>query len=194
MPLNLANSHIANLISAGADAMTNMFEVEFYPPGANVGKGSRLKIRTKGFTPPAPVQKKYDVHWKTVSVTKPATKIELDRSLEFEIRIDADYEVYKTVLDWQAQTSVAAGGFAANAPASYGKIVVKALATPIEDVNSAGAIQDGIAEANALVWTFEDVWVESITSPTYDTEDANAATCTVKFIYGKYKDPQAALY
>jgi hypothetical protein len=187
--LDLANSHIANLISAGADAMTNMFEVEFYPP--NRVNGSILKIRTKGFTPPAPTQKKYDVHWKTVSIPRPATKIELDRSLEFEIRIDSEYAVYEMLLDWQSETSAAAAGFAANGVSNLGKIVVKALKTAIEDPSDTGALGDLPANSvDTLTWVFEDVWIEGITPPTYDTEDANAATCTAKFAYGKYSDPQ----
>lgn len=186
--MDLANSHISNLISAGADAMTNMFEVEFYPPG---GDGSKLKIRTKGFTPPAPTQKSYDVHWKTVSLKKPATKIELDRTLEFEIRIDSEYLVYSTLLEWLSSTSMGAAGFAANAPTDLGKIVVKVLKAPIESVDSPGVIGD-TPTANALVWTFEDVWVESITPSAYDAEDANAVSVTAKFNYGKYSDPQVA--
>ncbi len=187
--LDLANSHIATLISAGADAMTNMFEVEFYPPH-NVN-ASMLKIRTKGFTPPAPTQKKYDVHWKTVSVAKPATKIELDRTLEFEIRIDSEYDVYKLLLDWQSKTSAAAAGFAANRVNDLGKIVVKVLSTAIEDPTDTGALEALPASSlDTLTWVFEDVWIEGITPPTYDTEDANAATCTAKFAYGKYSDPQ----
>ena len=95
------------------------------------------------------------------------------------------------LLDWQSETSAAAAGFAANGVSNLGKIVVKALKTAIEDPSDTGAL--GALPANSrdtLTWVSKDVWIEGITPPTYDTEDANAATCTAKFAYGKYSDPQ----
>lgn len=195
MAINFSNNYIANLISAGADAMTNLYEVEFYPPtSVSEAVRNQLKIRTKSFTPPSPSQKKYDVHWKTVSIPKLAPKIELDRSLEFEFRIDAHYDVLMAILEWQSISSVASLGYAANSPESFGKIIVRALATPITNIDSEGATADGIADENALVWQFEDVAVENVNIAQYSTEDANPGSVTCKFIYGKYIDPQGALF
>lgn len=182
------NSHIATLISAGADAMTNMFEVLFTPPGSIAGEN--LRVRTKGFTPPSPTQSSYDVHWKTISIKKPATKIELDRVLDFEIRIDANYDVYKALLAWQALSSASAAGYAANAPELAGRIEVRALSTPITSTMSAGALEDDITAADSLTWIFEDVWIENIAPSAYSAEDAAPVTVTAKFRYGKYSDPQ----
>jgi len=184
----LNNSHIATLVGAGADAMSNMFEVGFIPPlGVTVSEES-LKIRTKAFSPPAPKQATYDVHWKTVSVPKVATKIELDRTLEFEIRLDAYYNVYMSLLQWQSYTMQSSDGFASNNPAALGTIKVKALGTPITDITSEGA-KDFLSETGALVWKFEDVAIINISLSQYDTETANPVMATVTFIYGNYTGP-----
>lgn len=191
----LADTHIATLLSAGADAMSNMYEVEFIPPaGVYSDMGPALKIRTKAFTPPAPKQKDYDVHWKTVSAKRPATKIELDRTLEFEIRIDSYYNVYKCLLEWQAYTSIASAGYAANgfAAGGTGKIIVRALDTPITGVGSAGALTD-VPSNTDIKWVFEDVWLPELTPPSYNTEDAEALMTTAKCVYGNYEDPQSVV-
>lgn len=188
----LSETHITTLLGAGADAMTNMYEVEFIPPpGLYSDQGPALKIRTKAFTPPAPKQKDYDVHWKTVSAKRPATKIELDRTLEFEIRVDAYYDVYKCLLEWQSYTSIASVGYAANGlDYATGKIIVRALDTPIRGIGSAGALGD-VPSNTDIKWVFEDVWLPEMTPPAYSTEDADAASVTPKFIYGNYEDPQS---
>lgn len=181
------SSHIATLIDAGADAMTNMFEVGFSFKNATTAQLDKMKIRVKGFTPPAPSQSTYDVHWKTVSIKKASTKIELDRTLEFEIRIDAYYQVYKELLKWHAQTMDATTGYAANDAKTGGIITVKALTSPIENVNSAGnaELTTGVAPA-VMTWQFTDVWISSITSPTYGTDSAEPGMASVKFVYGNY--------
>lgn len=190
----LSETHITTLLSAGADAMSNMYEVEFIPPpGVYSDQGPALKIRTKAFTPPAPKQKDYDVHWKTVSAKRPATKIELDRTLEFEIRVDAFYNVYKCLLEWEGYTSVAAAGYAANGlDYATGKIVVRALDTPIVGMGSAGALSD-IPSNTDIKWVFEDVWIPEVTPPSYNAEDAEALTVTAKCVYGNYEDPQSVV-
>lgn len=187
----LSETHISTLISAGADAMSNMYEVEFIPPaGFYSDIAPKLKIRTKSFTPPAPKQKDYDVHWKTVSVKRPATKIELERTLEFEIRVDSNYNVYKCLLEWQSYTSIASVGFAANSlKYATGKIIVRALDTTITGLASDGAVSD-IPSDTSMKWVFEDVWLPEITPPQFTTEDAEAQVAVAKFNYGNYEDPQ----
>jgi len=183
---------INSLIGAGADAMSNMYEVEFYPPaGFAYSSETQMKVRVKGFSPPAPEQLTYDVNWKSVSIKQGATKITLDRSLSFEFRLDANYGIYKDLLSWQAMTMDAAAGYAANDGYKRGKIIVRALSTPIQDASYQGGTEDfnWSFQQNFSIWYFEDVWITGITPPTYSTDDASALTVTAKFAYGNYKDP-----
>jgi hypothetical protein len=190
----ISDTHITTLLGAGADAMTNMYEVEFIPPaGMYSDQGPALKIRTKGFTPPEPKQKEYEVHYKTTSAKKTATKIELERTLEFEIRVDAYYDVYKCLLEWQSYSMIASVGYAGNDTRyGTGKIIVKALDNPIVGIGSRGAVGD-ISTETTVKWVFEDVYLPDMTPPAYTSEDAEAATVTAKFTFGNYIDPQTIL-
>jgi hypothetical protein len=194
---SLTNSHISTLIGAGADAMSNMFEVTFSPPGSPAGIDDDMRIRVKSFTPPAPTHATYDVHWKTVSRKMPAAKIELDREVEFEIRIDAYYAVYKRLLQWQALTAIPAHGYASNSVPTGGSITVSALSTPIVGADSAGAEDNNglvqTARQNGMQWVFEDAWITNITPPAYNADESSPVSVTVKFAYGKYKDPQTSV-
>lgn len=199
-------THVNTLISAGADAMTNMFEVHFtlpsglftpVPPQAGIASqrvsgesmATSLMVRTDGFTPPTPSQVTYTNHWKTVSVDRPATKINLDRTFSITFRVDAYYSVYKTLLRWQSKTMQVSDGFASNSLAStnLGTVEVKAAEGLVDSLSD---VDDNTALSTETSWKFEDAWIESITPPTYGTSSADPAKVTAKFRFGKYTDPQ----
>lgn len=196
-------THVNTLISAGADAMTNMFEVHFTLPtglfgaaGTSAVRGASessaaesFMVRADGFTPPTPSQVTYTNHWKTVSVDRPATKINLDRTFSITFRVDAYYVVYKDLLRWQAKTMQVSDGFASNvlASADLGTVEVKAAESPVTRLSD---VDDNVAFSTETSWKFEDAWIESITPPTYGTSSADPAKVTAKFRFGKYTDPQ----
>lgn len=179
---------IQSLINAGADAMSNMYEVIFYPPNPLTPNDQDwLKIRVKGFTPPNPEHLTYDVNWKAISIKRPATKITLDRTLEFEFRLDANYRVYQGLLTWQKYTSDATAGYADNEISGGGTIKVRALKVPVTSAFDGTA--DEIAAGDAAIWEFKDVWITKVTPPTYATDDATALTVSATFAYGEYSGP-----
>lgn len=188
--------YISTLINAGADAMTNMYEVKFtLPPNLrDVADGDvqSLTIRTDGFTPPTPAQAKYPVHWKTVSIDRPSSKINLSRAFPITFRVDAYYRLYKLLLAWHAMTSNPSTGFASNyiGTGNTGIVEVKALDKAMTaDIDGA----DGIAEST-VGWKYYDVWIESITPPTYSTSSTDPSRVTVNFVFGKFEDPQKNAY
>jgi hypothetical protein len=175
-----------------------MFEVTFQPPTSvplAQALSDQMKVRVKGFTAPVPIQKTYDVNWKTVSVKRPATKLDLDRTIEFTFRLDAYYDIYTKLLTWQSLTSVGAAGYAtSDLTNKTGSIEVKALASPILSMDSVGIDPDkpisGETE-EVLKWVFEDAWIESLTLSAFNADDAEPVEVTAKFNFGKYSDPAA---
>lgn len=131
---NLSNNQVSTLLSLGADAMDNMFDVTIEPPegvtrfestdmDAFEFDSDRFKhditIRAQGFKPPEFTVKTYKVAYKTVEIDRPATKIDGERQFEMTFRLDANYMAYRFLGAWKALIANASTGYATNA--LYGK-------------------------------------------------------------------------
>jgi hypothetical protein len=156
----LANNQISALLSLGADAMDNMFDIMIEPPAGittfeNVGAGRAgvtafndpqfkhdITIRANGFSPPKFNVKTYEVKYKTVTLDRPATKIEGKREFEIEFRLDANYQAYRFLGAWRSLVMQPSSGYVTNALYDdtiktydinkvFGTITVSALARPI---------------------------------------------------------------
>jgi hypothetical protein len=162
-----------------------MFEILFTPPSGVTTDLQFLKVRVSGFTPPTPTQAKYTVHYKSVSIPKPSTKIEFDRSFTVKVRVDADYKVLTAAREWQKLSMDPSTGYATQGPTSYGSVKVKALS---QVVGSTTASWDGESSSTTATktWTYSNVWIESISAPTYSYESSEPATVDVKFNFGEY--------
>jgi hypothetical protein len=191
------NTYISELVGAGADAMTNMYEVNFTLPessalGIDAGSTQSLRIRTDGFTPPADSQATYAVHWKTVSVDRPSTKIVMDRQFAITFRVDAEWDLYKLLLKWKGITSVGSVGFASQLlTEALGTVAVKALGVPIGRPDQVAAAIDDvptIADDSRLLWEYHNVWIETITNPDFSTESTEPAKVTATFRFGDFRD------
>jgi hypothetical protein len=213
---NLSDNHISTLLALGADAMSNMYDVKITLPTDLQELYSRtvteMTFRAKGFTPPQLNPKVYDVQYKTVTVKRPATKIEGERSFEIEFRLDAYYNIYKVLAAWKNRTSAGTTGYATNAINTEGAnntlgiISVYALAEPVYMDNggegdnqgwSRGTTHDILGPANTdriqMPWVFYQAWLAELTEPNFNMDDAAALSCKAKFFFGNYQDPWFAL-
>ena len=168
----LSSNQVTSLLSLGADAMDNMFDISIEPPkgissienlqGARAGLTTydsqqfkhNLTIRADGFNPPVFKVKTYEVKYKTVTIDRPATKIEGQRQFDITFRLDANYQAYRFLAAWKSLIMQASSGYATNAlwdddgdvadlfgvgeiNKVFGKIKVSALARPIHMVDGA---------------------------------------------------------
>lgn len=199
-------THITELLGAGADAMTNMYEVAFTMPtgtalSVDATQTAKLRIRADAFNPPADSQQTYEVHWKTVALTRPATKIIMDRVFTITFRVDANYDLYRTLLKWKGLTSAGSVGYASQEMNTLGSVTVSALASTISNPKMvAGKTSDapdikGAASASGgkvILWKYNDVWIETITNPEFSTESAEPAKVTATFRFGSFEDEASA--
>lgn len=195
-------THITELLGAGADAMTNMYEVVFTMPtgtalSVDATQTAKLRIRADAFNPPADSQQTYEVHWKTVALTRPASKIIMDRVFTITFRVDANYDLYRTLLKWKGLTSAGSVGYASQEMSILGSVTVSALASAITHPKMvAGKTSDapgikGAASASGgsvILWKYNDVWIETITNPEFSTESADPAKVTATFRFGSFED------
>ena len=191
------NTYISELLGAGADAMTNMYEVNFTLPdssilGVDASSTKNLRIRTDGFTPPADSQATYAVHWKTVSVDRPSTKINMERQFSVTFRVDANWDLYKLLLKWKSLTSVGSVGYASQLLTdALGTVAIKALGVPIghpDQVADKTGEVPAIEGDSPVLWEYYNVWIETITPPEFSTESTEPAKVTATFHFGDFKD------
>ena len=176
------NSQISALLSLGADAMDNLFDVHITlptsisdaltddnTPGMKADPITPLALRCQGFDPPHFSLKTYDVRYKTVGIKRPAARIEGERIFKLQFRLDAYYNVYRVLLTWRSLVMQPSTGFAATSIADYqtqspGSVVVYAIDAPISQKTGKGYNADGESRGHTLAFPGGD----------YDLAAANA--------------------
>ena len=189
----LADNTLIDLLSAGADAMSNMYEVHITPPGAT-GVSTPLKIRTKSFTPAVLNQTKYDVKYKTVTLPRPGSAIEGERSFEISFRLDSNFQVYKVLKQWQQIFFNPETGYVATDLSSdsneVGQIEVFAKKTAILTAAGSTGIDSGsMIDSNDLKWKYLGVWVQKLTEPAFNTDSSDPQEVTATFLFSHVSGP-----
>lgn len=161
------NSQITALLSLGADAMDNTYDVIITMPevirtaitdNTNLNEANNLKddlqienmlaLRCNGFEPPKFTLKTYEVRYKTIGLKKPASRIDGDRSFKLQFRLDSYYSVYRALMAWRAFVMQPSTGFASNAaspkPENFGAIEVVALDSPVVQKTGGGYAATGL--------------------------------------------------
>lgn len=88
--------NISDFLTSSADAMDNLFEVSFSIEDDSL---TELSFRISEFTPPELKRETSNYAYKGLSITKPISSIDLNRTLKFNIRLDANYAIYKKLKD-----------------------------------------------------------------------------------------------
>lgn len=170
----MKTSNMSDLLSAGADAMDNLFEVSFvFPPswGISSSIGKKLTLRTEAFKPPSPKRPLVKIPFRSIEISKPGSTIDLDRSLSLPIRIDQDFEIYKLLIKIR-------DNFFAKASS--------------EEESSIGIVVKSFKDSEDTEmhrWTFTDVIVSSVDITEYSHDDQSQPTmATVVVVYNQYTE------
>jgi len=159
------NSQITALLSLGADAMDNTFDVIITLPTAvseaitkntKLSEANNLKdeaavenmfaLRCSGFEPPKFTLRTYEVRYKTIGLKKPASRIEGERVFKIQFRLDSYYSVYRALVAWRSYVMQPATGFAGNLvdTAKTGSVTVVALDSPVMQAQGGGYVSTGL--------------------------------------------------
>ncbi len=212
-------SQVSALLSSGADATDNIYDVVINLPGAVTSAlvdekiitqqqlETSLTLRCQGFDPPKFTLKLYDTPYKTTRIKRPAGKIDGDRLFKLQFRLDAYYSIYRALLAWRAGYMQPSSGFAGTAitelaadKSSYlGQIQVFALDSPPFQSTGNGYSAAGITEdtinpstvSTLLAWNFNDVWVADVSDPIFKTGNGEVQIITATFAFSSFRDPQA---
>jgi len=175
------------LINVSADAMSNMYEVYFTVPDANEEYISGFKVRTSSFSPTSFSHSTYELHYKSLSIIKPTSKIEGSRTFDITFRLDVNYNVYSELKKWQSKILKTSSGYANTGvpKESLGNITVYSLA----NASTIGVFDESFLSSKSnAVWKYDGVWISRITEPefTYASSDPINITATFNFTTATY--------
>jgi len=145
-------SYLDDLVAIQNDAFDNLYDINItLPTEVQSGVSTlNLKLRAGDVSIPQAKVEPYKINYKTIEIEKPKPKVTLARKLTIPFRIDADYELYKSLLSWQELVFSSKGNYTPLDSGKYGKIVVATY-------NSAQGALDGVQNRAAKI-TFDYVW------------------------------------
>lgn len=103
MAISNSSNYVSDLLLAGNDAFSNLYEVLITPSGGDEGEedGATLTMRCKEFTPPSlSGGDPYRVHYVTAFVDWPSAKVNVTRTFDLTFRVDSNYSVYTKLHDF----------------------------------------------------------------------------------------------
>lgn len=193
-------NYLSALINAGGDAHSNLYVVKFTAPEALSTElddlaylDNAFTIRCSGIEIPTIEHASYPVKFVTATIDRPSAKINIDRTLTFTFRVDANFKAYSALLRIQKQYFN---------PVTHqinahidSKQFFKIEAVYLKDANdtsssfggnSSGQTSDfytGTVNTGQLIATFKDCWITNITGLSFNTDQSNpvSVSVTVKF-------------
>lgn len=187
MALNSSNNYLQDLISAGNDAHSNLFEIVFTGGSFSDDIKKAMSVRVGSFTPPDITQDKYTVKYVTAYVDRPKPKVKVNRSFPLTFRVDSNWEIYKALVEQKSYTSVFPDSFVAtdietlktNSLLFNVDVLRCEMGTSWSDYHSTGKLDTN------LLYKFRYCWIDSITPDGFenggDAKPINV-TCQIHFL------------
>lgn len=189
-----ADSYLNALIANSADAQSNLYLLNFTVGNAgdkefkNLAQDSSdFQVRAESFDWTPPSQDQYEVKFLTAKINRPKAFVKVTHNFSFNIRIDANYEVYKALLAQQKITFNPDQHWALNDINSVdGKLFDLRVDIITGPITSNSVAQDDV---KSLVG-FEGCWITAIDPIAFKTGDANPVkvkvSCSFKKLWDKW--------
>jgi len=207
---------IRGLVNAGADLMTNMYDVRIFFPSASgqpedsMFSAYPITVRADGFKIPDVEIDIYPITYHGVSIDRPKTNMKMDRKFDMTFREDAAFDLRRRFSAWLMAICDPVTGGVSNATQFFGRVEVGTIAgsyfaTTINSPNgraksrTAGArdVEDEYghitsrSDVNPLaLWNFYNVWVYHVSGIDFKTDSGEPNKFTVKFAYMDIDYPQ----
>ena len=185
------SNYISDLLNAGNDAFSNLYEVVLTPNGGfeNEEDGTTFTMRCKDFTPPSlSGGDPYRVRYITAFVDWPSAKVNVTRTFDLTFRVDSNYTAYRRLHllvkdNFNPNTDYVNTNLTGLAKTSF-TITVNVLTNG----SSSAADKDKMA-----LYTFNNCIITGITPIEYKQGDASPITAKATFIFGDMTDLQTSL-
>ena len=191
MAISNSSSYISDLLNAGNDAFSNLYEVVLTPNGGfeNEGDSTTFTMRCKDFTPPdLSGGDPYRVRYVTAFVDWPSAKVNVTRTFDLTFRVDSNYTAYKRLHllvkdNFNPNTDYVNTDLTDLKNTSF-TITVNVL----KNGSSSATERDKMA-----LYTFNNCIITGITPIEYKQGDASPITAKATFVFGDMTDLQTSL-
>ena len=191
--LTKTNNPLQELIAVGADAQAGLYDVDITIPRSNIS-AQQLRVRNAGFKGPETSQEVYPVKYKGATLTCPKAFLNVGQTFDIQFRLDANYQVYKALVDLENLTSNPALGWASSSLPSKDQlatVTVYALTSPITDINQSHSAYTSTNSKPMFI--YKGCWISKLTKPEFKNGDMSAINITATFQYMDFEDPQSGL-
>ena len=191
MAISNSSNYISDLLNAGNDAFSNLYEVTFALSDdyKDIIDSTTFTMRCKDFTPPSVSGgDTYRVRYVTAFVDWPSATVNVTRTFDLTFRVDSNYETYKNLHllaknNFNPNTSYVNTDLADLAKTSF-TVTVSVLTN-----GSSSA-----AEADKMeLYKFNNCIITGITPIEYKQGDASPITAKATFVFGDMVDLQTSL-
>ena len=191
MAISSSSNYISDLLNAGNDAFSNLYEVTFALSDdyKDIIDSTTFTMRCKDFTPPSVSGgDTYRVRYVTAFVDWPSAKVNVTRTFDLTFRVDSNYETYKNLHllaknNFNPNTSYVNTDLADLAKTSF-TVTVSVLTN-----GSSSAAETDKME----LYKFNNCIITGITPIEYKQGDASPITAKATFVFGDMVDLQTSL-
>ena len=194
--LNISNtsSYLSTLIGAGEDAHQNLYYVKFLGSSdfENADMSNALKVRADDISLPTASHGTDSISYMTVSMDRPNATYEIDKSLSISFRVDENYDIYKFLLDRQANTSKANLGYAGDyveGNQNFFYIGVYAMVKPVTTEMQEDPTTAASAAGFKMLYKFMHCWIPSINGLNFSYSGSTPQKVTAKIFFWDYNEP-----
>ena len=197
MALSEYNNYVTDLLNAGNDAFSNLYEVSFTLPAssgseetASADYGRVFTMRCKGFNhPEATAADPYTVRYLTAFVKWPTAQVNVTRTFDLEFRVDSNYEAYREL------HKLAKSNFDPNTEfvdTNLDTLKSKSFTVAVSVITN-GSSSIGTDTSKTLkLYEFKNCLITGITPLAYKQGTAEPLVATASFIYGDRVDLQSS--
>ena len=195
------NRMIQALISSGADAQKNMYDVYITFPGSE--SQQLMTVRAGGFSIPEAETPTEDRKYHGITLPTPKTEVNFDRKFTLTFRMDAQYNLLEKMNQWHSYTTNAVTGGMSNWMPATGEVQVKTINATTQngaftargkddnyvgynDVfdSDTGGISTSSTNTDVKTWYFYDVWPSKVGEPKFERDSGGSFTFDVTFNFG----------
>ena len=197
MALSSYSNYVTDLLEAGNDAFSNLYEVSFTLPAssgseetASADYGRVFTMRCKGFNhPEATAADPYTVRYLTAFVEWPTAQVNVTRTFDLEFRVDSNYEAYREL------HKLAKSNFDPNTEfvdTNLDTLKDKSFTVAVSVITN-GSSSIGTDTSKTLkLYEFKNCLITGITPLAYKQGTAEPLVATASFIYGDKVDLQSS--
>lgn len=198
--LSKPSDWVQSLVNIGADAMSNLYYVDFT---SMADSSSSFTVRNSEISGlPEPTHKTETKSFQTLDIEVPKCEYDLTKKLTLTFRLDKDYNLYKNLLKIMKKTSMPSAGYATTMLGGESNGGDKDDLYNInikipQDVPSEESSKSNGGKGNSYsldLYKFKYCWISKISGlEDFSYDSSNSRTIKVDVYYFDYEGPESTL-